>query len=245
MDPRDAQRAIATQLRGVDLFGALPDDALMDLAAHVESRRYQRGERVFTEGDPGLAVYFVLSGRVKVFRTAPDGVEYILRVWHAGQTFGTIVLLQPTVYPASAEALTDAVVGSLPVQEYERLATAHPALRARAGGIVAERVLLAQRKAEHMARDSGQARVIRALLEIAGPGTGERTGGATPGTRGATPGTIVTATHYDLAQATGLSRETVSRLMVDLRRDGLVQPAGAGRLALNLDKLRQAVRDAD
>lgn len=223
-----ARETIAARLRSVDLFAGLPDEALQSAAASVQVRRYRRGEPIFTEGDAGVAVHFVLSGRVKVFRRTADGVEHILRIWHPGETFAAIVLLRPTTYPASAEALEDAVVGRLPASDFERLANSFPALRARAGSVVADRVLSAQRKAEHMAREAGQARVMRALLEFAGPTAQESL--------------VVAATHYDLAEATGLSRETVSRIMADLRRAGIVKPAGAGHLSLRVAELRAALQ---
>lgn len=222
----------ARRLAAIDLFASVNDpEVLREVAAEAEFRLCRRGDVLFEEGDPGEHIHFVVSGRVKVYRRSSDGTEHILRVWRSGETFGLIVLLDPSRYPASAEALEDSVVGRLRAGAYHRLSERHPSLRALGQRAVADRLLYAQRKAEQMARDPGEQRVARALLELAG----DRAGDAVP----------VVATHHDLANMTGLSRETVSRIVAGLRHRGAVDSPEAGRLVVHPGRLRAVLSDEE
>jgi signal-transduction protein with cAMP-binding, CBS, and nucleotidyltransferase domain len=73
-------------LRGIPEFGALADTELTYVQQVTRQRRIQRGELLFLEGEPGEQLYYLQSGRVKVFKTSSDGKEQVLRLFHAGET---------------------------------------------------------------------------------------------------------------------------------------------------------------
>lgn len=222
----------AKRLAGIDLFAGLDEpDVLQAVAAEVEFRLCHRGEVLFEEGEPGEHIHFVVSGRVKVYRRSADGTEHILRIWREGEAFALIVLLDPSRYPASAEALEDSVVGRMRAATFHRLSQQHRSLQSLGQRAVADRLVYAQRKAEQMARDPGEQRVARALLEL----VGDTAGGAVS----------IALTHHDLAYMTGLSRETVSRIVAGLRQQGAVGSPEAGRLVVHPARLRALLSESD
>src|SRR5437764_88871 len=85
----------------------------------TRSRRFRRGDIVFAEGDPGDALYVVSEGKVKIFRTSPDGRENMLAVLGPGEMFGELSLFDPGPRTATVAAITDCTLASL----------AHDALR--------------------------------------------------------------------------------------------------------------------
>src|ERR1019366_2035707 len=72
-----------------------------------------RGDRLFSEGDPGEKLYVVLEGKIKLSRAAPDGRENLLSVHGPGEMFGELSLFDPSPRTSSATAVTDAKLAEL------------------------------------------------------------------------------------------------------------------------------------
>src|SRR5579871_4792175 len=75
------------------LFSSLTGAELDDLLAHAKIVRYPARAPLFSRGDPGGQMIAVVSGRVRISLTGPDGHELILNVIEAGQLFGEIAML--------------------------------------------------------------------------------------------------------------------------------------------------------
>src|SRR5262245_66035960 len=67
-----------------------------------------RGEKLFTEGDLGDCLYMVISGKVKLTRTAPDGRESLVSVHGPGDMFGELAMLDPNYRNSSAKVIPNA-----------------------------------------------------------------------------------------------------------------------------------------
>jgi len=100
-------------LGGVKLFEGLPKEQLASLASIALLKRVKAGETLFEAGQPGTHFYAVVSGKVRVFRSAPSGKEQILHVFGAGEAFAEVPVFEGKTYPASAQALEDSVMVSI------------------------------------------------------------------------------------------------------------------------------------
>lgn len=92
----------AGQIAGISLFAGLPDRQIRELAAIARVRSYGKGEPVFFEGEEGAGFFVVLAGRVKIFKTSPEGKEQILHMFEAGECFGEVAVFTGQGYPANA-----------------------------------------------------------------------------------------------------------------------------------------------
>jgi CRP/FNR family cyclic AMP-dependent transcriptional regulator len=109
-------------LRKVSLFAGLSDDALDRIARVSRIRTYVPGETVIFEGDPCEAVYFIVSGQVRVYRLSPSGREQVLAQLGSGQAFNTVPPFKPAgVNHASVEALAPTKVCVISCDEFRHL----------------------------------------------------------------------------------------------------------------------------
>lgn len=201
-------------LRAIEMFDGLGDEDLRRVAACVHERRYRKGAVIFGEGEPGEAVYFVRHGRVKVYRVSPDGREQIIAIWTDNQVFGLVVALDRSPYPASAQAVEDSVIWMIRTDDLDRLLEQIPSLRARLMSAVAWRLRQAQDRVHELSVSGVHERLAAFLLQRA-RACGEKVPG---GTR-----MKLDLTHQEIGGLIGASRETVTRVLADFRREGAIE----------------------
>lgn len=215
-------------LQRIAIFARLEPEDRERVAAAIHERRYRRGAIIFGEGEPGDAVFFVRSGRVKVYRVAPDGREQILGIWGPGAPFGLVTALDGQPYPANAEALEDTTAWMIRTDDFQRLLAELSALSGLAMRTVGGRLRGAHDRVHALSAQGAHQRLATYLLEQA------RTHG-TPVTGGVL--LDLPLTHQELGGLLGTARETVTRAFADFRRTGGVQVQDSGKLLIHPDKL--------
>ncbi len=90
-------------LRQISFFSDLIHEELDLLAAKTSERKFPSGYRIFSEGDPGDALYIILGGAVAIIKQLPGGKEETLAVLKTGNFFGEMALLD--AFPRSASAV--------------------------------------------------------------------------------------------------------------------------------------------
>src|SRR5262249_24819331 len=93
-------------------FRDLPANVLEHLASYMKTRKVQRGATIFSKGDPGSGLLGVLTGAVKVSIASAEGKDIVLNVFHEGEIFGEIALLdgRPRTADATAMANSELIV---------------------------------------------------------------------------------------------------------------------------------------
>jgi NTE family protein/lysophospholipid hydrolase len=124
---------VATQLPVVPaaaLPGGLGPDAAAALEAEMERVALAAGEALFTGPRSGAALYLVLEGALLAAEPAPDGSETPVRTLEPGEALDEMQPFAGSARPAVVRAARDSVVGRVPGEAVDRLAAAHPELRA-------------------------------------------------------------------------------------------------------------------
>ena len=112
---------VAAILQRAPILSGLDPEDLAALAAMTTVRDLQRGGALFTEGDEAKGFFVCASGKLKVFKTAPDGREQILHFVFPGESFAEVALFAGRAYPASAQALEAGAVAFVPREALVRL----------------------------------------------------------------------------------------------------------------------------
>jgi len=108
-------------VRKVPVFAAMSEAQFASLAREFKSRRFERGENIIREGEPGDSFHVVRMGRVEVLKKTEAG-EQSLNQLGRGQYFGEASLLSGEPRNAAIRALTPAETLSLSRADFERLA---------------------------------------------------------------------------------------------------------------------------
>ena len=87
------------------LFKELPAHHLDAVLAIAVEKPFEKGELIFSEGDPGNGFFIVAEGQVKIYKLSMEGKEHILHIFGPGEPFGEVPVFSGDVFPASAEAV--------------------------------------------------------------------------------------------------------------------------------------------
>lgn len=216
------------------LFAALDADASEALKSATRTRRFRRGDIVFAEGEAGDALYVVIEGKVKIFRTSPDGRENMLAVLGPGEMFGELSLFDPGPRTATVAAITDCALASLAHEALRPWLAGRPELGVQLLQALAQRLRRTNEAMADLVFSDVPGRVAKTLLDLA-----DRFG--TPDPDG---GVRVThdLTQEELAQLVGASRETVNKALSEFASRGWIRLDGRAVLLIDQERLAHRAR---
>jgi len=215
-------------IAGIPLFRRVSADDRARIAAVAQIRSYEKGDRVFDEGDPSEFFYIVVSGRVKVFKHGPNGNDVILEIFSAGGPLGAVAAYESRPYPASAAAIEPATCLLIPRQAFFTLLEQHPTLvRGLLGSLSLRLVELTTRMAE-LTGGRIENRFARLFLKLADQlGKPER-GGIFIG---------LPLSRQELADMTGTTIETSIRIMSRWGKDDVLRTEKDGFVLVDRNAL--------
>ncbi len=233
--PMSAGPPVIESLAATPFFAGVGPDVRERVAAGMRTRRFRRGEVIFHVGDPGDALFIIVSGDVKISLPSDSGDEAILTTLHAGEAFGELALLDGAPRSASATAIGPTETVVLPRDQFRELIATEAAIRdALLASIAGElRRLTTHVEELHFLDITGRlaARLVRLARDSGTPidgGSGIRL--------------RKSLTQGDLAAMVGCTRQSVNKLLGRFTDDGLVRLERDGIVILDLDGLLTAAQ---
>ncbi|MFC7326199.1 Crp/Fnr family transcriptional regulator [Marinactinospora rubrisoli] len=215
------------------LFEALDEEGAGALRSSISEVRLGRGQTLFSEGDEGDRLYVILSGKVKLTRTAVDGRENLLMVLGPGEMFGELSLFDPRPRTASAIAVTDAVLAGLGHDDLRPFISSQPEVAVHLLKALAARLRRTNDVMADLVFTDVPGRVAKALLDLA-----ERFG------KEGDDGLHVhhDLTQEELAQLVGASRETVNKALAEFALRGWLRIEAKAVVLLDIERMRRRAR---
>jgi CRP-like cAMP-binding protein len=203
-------------IRDLAVFAAVPPADLDALLATATARRYPEGATAYRQDEPAGQFFVLLGGRMKAVQTTPDGVQVVIRHIGPGDLFGLAHAMRRPTYPASAIAVTDSVALAWPDSQWAVMTARVPQLAANAMATMGQRLDDAHTRVRELATEAVERRVAHALLRLV------RQAG-----RKTEAGILIDfpLTRQDIAEMTGTTLYTVSRLLTAWEAKGLVASA--------------------
>ena len=126
-------------LRAIDIFGQVSEEDLLRIAALLKEERISGDSIVFRQGDPGDALYIVLSGRVRATVADAMGKERELGTFSDGQSFGEMALLTGEPYSSTVRASSDARLLVLRKEDFDDFLTRNVQVMLQTMKVIAQR----------------------------------------------------------------------------------------------------------
>jgi CRP-like cAMP-binding protein len=223
-------QTVNIHLRKIPLLAGLSDEEIVKVKQEIRIRRYAKREVVLHKGGSGDGLLFLLSGQLQVIDVTEDGRAIGLRMLQVGDFFGEIALINNSTRSASVVAMSEVLVGFLPAPTAMHLFSHSPT--------VANQML--RHLAQKIQRDSE----FRALLSI--NNTAKRIYAYLTLMQQKNPqeGTAVVEnlpTHQDIANMVNTSRETVTRALLSLSQQGIIQKDAHRLIILDAKALEKLV----
>jgi CRP/FNR family transcriptional regulator, nitrogen oxide reductase regulator len=206
----------------VALFAKLDSIALDEVWTAARPRAIESGQTFFREGDPATAFFVLNTGSVKLTQLTPQGHQVVLRLLSPGDAFGGVAAFGGVTYPVTAEAVTNASAHEWAGDVMAGLMERHSRLAFNAVKFVAARLHELQVQYRQLATEKVERRVARALLRLV-----QQAG------RRVESGVLIDLplSRDDIAQMTGTTLYTVSRIISRFESEGLVE-AGRQRMVI-------------
>ncbi|MCW7754586.1 Crp/Fnr family transcriptional regulator [Desulfobotulus sp. H1] len=197
-----------------DLFAGLDSLVLGILADNGYTRECSRGEILFQEGERAEGFFVVLSGKVRVFKSTPDGKEKILHILGAGEPVGEVPVFAGIPYPANAQTLEPCLLFFLPGKVFSAQIGMFPKLAMSMLAVLSRRLRLFTTQIEHLTLKEVPARLaayLHTLREESGGGEGSL---------------VLPVSKAQLASLLGTSPETLSRILGRMTAAGYLVVTG-------------------
>ncbi|GFZ90271.1 CarD family transcriptional regulator [Elstera cyanobacteriorum] len=200
-------------VRSFPIFQNTPAADLGTMLNHASPRQVSPGSSVFTQGAMADSFYVLLFGRLKVVQTTRDGHQVIVRHVNPGDLFGIAQALARPDYPATAIALTDSRMLFWNAALWSSFLSLSPAFAQNALHAVGQRLQEAHTRIQELTTEEVERRIAHAVLHLA-----ERSG------RPAEGGVLLDfpITRQDIAEMTGTTLHTASRIMAAWDTQGLI-----------------------
>lgn len=195
------------------MFSGLSPEELQALAARTARRQFKSGELLFSEGEPCHGLHIIGSGRVRIFKTSISGREQVLAVNQPGESVAELPVFDGGVYPASAVAIEEAQIAFISQRDFHGFCLEHPQVALKVLSVVGSRLRRLVGIIEELSFTTIRQRLVALLVRLAqnqGTATGDGIEFQLP------------ATHQELANQLGTVRELISRNLMRLQAEGLL-----------------------
>jgi CRP/FNR family transcriptional regulator, cyclic AMP receptor protein len=223
--PAERGRDKLSLLRNHSLFRDLPPAVIEHLGSYMKTRRVVRGTTIFAKGDPGTGLMGVLAGTVKVSVASADGKDIMLNLFHEGEVFGEIALLDGRPRTADATAMSDCELVVIERRDFVPFLSDHPDVMLKFIEILCSRLRRTSEQVQDITFLNLPTRLAKTLLQL----TAAEDGSATA--------RKAAVTQREISQMIGISRESTNKQLRAWAKRGLIRLERGGVGVVAPDKL--------
>lgn len=211
------------------LFKELSDSEIEKIVEISISREWKKGSHVFMQDDPLENVYFIQSGRIKIYKSDVNGREQIVAIAKDGDMFPHVGFFRKGGYPAFSEVLERSTLVVVPIDQFEKVLIENPELCIKVFKVLGEKIVDLQERLESQILNNTYEQIIKLLVRLAKIHGQKMDNGFY----------LLKAefTNKDLANMIGTTRETVSRTLTKLKKDQLIETDSSGNIIIDPDSL--------
>lgn len=200
-------------LSRIPLFEGLKEPELEQIFLAAKRKKRAEGEFFFMQGEPALYMYVLLSGRVRLFQTSPEGYQVLIRVITPVTLFALVAMTQTQAYPVSAQAAEPSEAIFWGRELLMDFVIRYPVMAVNAMRIMAEQVKEMQERFRQATTERVDRRLARTIIRLSGE-LGKKV----------EEGILIDIplTRQELAEMCGTTLFTVSRILSQWEEQGIV-----------------------
>jgi CRP-like cAMP-binding protein len=209
-----ASRLDRTLIADLEAFQGLAGEDLDDVLGHARPRRYEKNAVVFQQGAAADAFFVLLDGRLKVGQITEEGQQVVIRFVNPGEIFGIAAAIGRHDYPATVVAAADSVALAWDQSYWPVLVARYPGVASNTLRTLGGRLREQHARVREISTQRVERRIAHALVRLV------RQAG-TKVERGIEIAFPIT--RQDLAEMTGTTLFTVSRVMSAWDQAGIIE----------------------
>jgi CRP/FNR family transcriptional regulator len=217
------------RLATIPLFEGLPQKQYAALADISVLLSYEKGQKIFSEGDEGAGFFVILDGYVKIFKVSPEGKELINHIFGPNESFGEVAVFTGHGFPAEAQAISPTTALFFPRVDFVRLLRDEPSLALNMLAVLSWRLRKFSKLIEDLSLKEVPGRLAAYLIHLSAIG-----------------GNDIELSRdvpkNQLASLLGTIPETLSRIITRMTREGLIRTEGSRICIQDLTGLENIVR---
>lgn len=205
---------LASVLQKTALFTSLSPAEIQQLAAHTLRKLFSTGELLFSEGEPCKGLHIIARGKVRIFKTSLSGREQVLAVNAENESVAELPVFDGGPYPASALAIEETEIAFISRRDFHAYCMEHPEVALKVLSVVGSRLRQLVGIIEELSFTTIRQRLISALIKLAQSAGRETARGIE---------FMLPGSHQELANQLGTVRELISRNLMRLQAEGLLE----------------------
>ena len=193
----------------ISLFSDLSEAEYEIVTSHAKIRTYPKNTIILNEGDEAASLFFITSGKVRIFLSNEDGKEIILNELGPGEHFGELALIDDAPRSASVMTVRETKLALISKADFRRVLESHPGIAVNLITSLTRRFRMLSENVKSLALLDVYGRVAKILLDMSVEQDGNRIIPERP-------------TQQEIANHIGASREMVARILKDLEIGGYI-----------------------
>ncbi len=219
-------------LKNIPIFSSLSEKHLEELSEIMLEKTYRKNQVIFDQGDPGNSLIIIKSGLVKISLVDSNNHEFIIKTFSMNDFFGEMSLLDCGPRSATATAVEDTLALIIFRDNFIGLIQKNPSVALGMLTELSNRLRTTTENISNLTFFDAYGKVARCLLDLADKiGKKEETGLAMQ----------LTLSRQELANMSGLSRETFARILKEFQIRGCLKVQGKKILILDEKIMRREI----
>ncbi len=227
------KKSLPSDLSGVNELIHTIDNTktLEQLAEECNTNTYKKKQLVYKEGNHPHYLYYVISGKVRTYKTHDDGKDLVMDLYSTGDFLGYTTLLEGGTYQESAETIDDTELALIPKKDFENLMNSNPAIAKKFVSLLARNLV---EKEEHLlgiAYNTLRKKVAEALISLEKKYRKDRD-----------EPFQINISRDDLATIAGTASESLIRTLSDFKSENLIEIKNGKVIITDEKKLINLIR---
>ena len=203
-------------LREMPIFAGLTEKDLVAIVADLRLKEYGKDDLIFRQGDESREIYFVLKGKVRIYKISPSGNETSIAIFSTNDVIGELAAIDAEPRSAAAKAITPVTLLAMSQERFLSALQTMPRFALGLARLLSDKLRWTASYAESIAQFDAAGRLLHIILIH-----NERYGEAVePGKKFVFD---LGLNQSDLASMVGARREWVNRILNEWRRRNLLE----------------------